>query len=66
MQVGFEVVLEKGKKADFDLFNTEKSLEKSLISFTKDNVTGDTLTLIGKLYYKNELKTRLPQKIREK
>lgn len=56
MRRGFEVILEATGKAEFDLFPPETPL----VTFARDATTGIAAVLMGKLYYRDDLKKSFP------
>jgi asparagine synthase (glutamine-hydrolysing) len=57
MRTGFEVILSSSGEVIFNILDPKQSL----ITFAQDKITGIAVILIGKLYYKNDLKTDYPQ-----
>jgi asparagine synthase (glutamine-hydrolysing) len=65
MRTGFEVILRAAVKAEFQVFSPQpaESPELSLVTFAQDSITGRAAVLMGRLYYQDELKARLPKEI---
>lgn len=62
MRTGFEVILDYSGNVTFNIFD----LKQSFVTFAKDPQTGISVVLIGKLYYKSDLKTYFPRFFEQK
>ncbi len=67
MRTGFEVTLPAPAAAKFSLFSPQaaESSELSLVNFARDSLTGTAAVLMGRIYYQEDLKARLPQEMRQ-
>ena len=61
MRIGFEVILEIDKKAEFNVFPSRKFPKNSLITFAQDSTTEIAVVLMGRIYYHNDLKNHFPK-----
>lgn len=68
MRAGFQVHSAAEGRAVFDLFYPDgmDSNQTFMVTFAKDPSTGAAAALIGKLYYKDELQSRLPDDLDHK
>ncbi len=67
MRTGFEIILGATKKAKFNIFSLQQSstTELPLVTFARDSKTAMASVLMGQLYYQDELKACLPQKVKQ-
>ncbi|MEM9271822.1 MAG: asparagine synthase-related protein [Cyanobacteria bacterium P01_F01_bin.143] len=61
MRIGFEVILETDKNTVFNIFPSQQSSKNSLLTFAQDDTTAIATVLMGRIYYKNDLKTHFPE-----
>jgi len=67
MRTGFEVTLPPQAEAKFNLLAPQatESSKLSLINLSQDPLTKTAAVLMGRIYYQEDLKARLPQEIRQ-
>ncbi|HEU5116303.1 MAG TPA: hypothetical protein VFT74_06445, partial [Isosphaeraceae bacterium] len=62
---GFQVTLDTGGRAEFQLYNSpvSPSSETPLLTFAEDPATGSAAVVMGPLYYRETLTARLPSDV---
>lgn len=63
MQVGFEVIVGWDRESEFRLFlpRGSSTAKTSMVTFAEDSAAGIAVVLMGRLFYRQELKNRLPK-----
>ncbi len=61
MRIGFEVILETDRKAEFNLFPSQQSSKESLITLAQDSTTEIAAVLMGRIYYQDDLNNHFPE-----
>ncbi len=61
MRAGFEVILKTDRKANFNVFTSQKLPKESLITFAQDSTTSMATVLMGRIYYQDDLKNHFPE-----